>query len=147
MERHANDTKKLINGHGRLIFYKLVGNHYFPDTQIYNSNDVENIEVYEIYEMTLFDGTGSKEPSMGRIFRHEENCRIGFLSYDSNPLKPALSGKGVLITQGADSFKEGCWDLAIEVEPTESKTINDFYTNECGSETSDVNEEERTFEP
>jgi len=58
----------------------------------------------------------------GRLFEHEKNCLVGFLSYDTNPKKPALLGKGFLVTpsltQGADAYKEGLWTVSIEGEPT-----------------------------
>jgi len=50
----------------------------------------------------------------GRIFNMDVNCKVGFLSYDSNPMKPALSGKGILITNGEDAVYEGLWDLSYE---------------------------------
>jgi hypothetical protein len=66
----------------------------------------------------------------GRIFEHEKNCLVGFLSYDTDPMKPALMGKGFLVTQGADSIKEGLWTTAIETEPTTTKAVNNLVDNE-----------------
>jgi len=65
----------------------------------------------------------------GRIFEHEKNCLIGFLSYDSNPMKPVLDGKGFLITQGADSVKEGLWTTSIDTEPTTVEAVNNLIEN------------------
>jgi len=66
----------------------------------------------------------------GRIFEHEKNCLVGFLSYDTDPKKPALEGKGFLVTQEADSFKEGLWTTAIETEPTTTVSVNNLVENE-----------------
>lgn len=115
--RRWNDFKDYINGYGRLVFYKQTGPNYYPGTTMYNPNDVTNIEVYEVYETYLENGLGNKDPMYGRFFKMDVNCLVGFLSYDTKPMKPALSGKGILLTNGEDAVKEGLWDISQESEP------------------------------
>ena len=82
-KREWNDYSTYANGYGRLVFYKAIGNNYFPDTEQYNPNDPENIQVYKVYETYLENGFGNKDPMYGRIFEHEKNCLVGFLSYNT----------------------------------------------------------------
>jgi len=35
----------------------------------------------------------------GRIYTEGSTCKVGFLSYDTRPLKPALLGKGILLPE------------------------------------------------
>jgi len=128
--RRWKDYSTYANGYGRLVFYKAIGENYIPDTEIYNPNDPENIQAYKVYETYLENGYGNKDAMYGRIFEHEKNCLVGFLSYNTDPKKPALLGKGFLVTQGADSFKEGLWTVEIETEPTDSIAVNNLYENE-----------------
>jgi hypothetical protein len=83
--RKWDDYKDYINGWGRLVFYKQTGNNFYDGTTFYNPKDVPNIQVYEVYETYLENGLGSDVPEYGRIFIHERNCLVGFLSYDTNP--------------------------------------------------------------
>lgn len=69
----------------------------------------------------------------GRVFEHEKNCLVGFLSYDTNPMKPCLEGKGFLITQNADSVKEGLWTTSIDTEPTTVVAVNNLIVNELAN--------------
>lgn len=64
----------------------------------------------------------------GRIFEHDKNCLVGFLSYDTDPSKPALHGKGFLVTHGEteDTVKEGLWTTSIETEPTTVQAVNNL---------------------
>jgi len=128
--RRWKDYSTYANGYGRLVFYKAIGENYIPDTEIYNPNDPENIQAYKVYETYLENGYGNKDAMYGRIFEHEKNCLVGFLSYNTDPKKPALLGKGFLVTQGADSVKEGLWTVEIETEPTTEKAVNNLYENE-----------------
>ena len=54
------DYSPLINGYGRLIFYRT--DLVVDSEHIYDPNDPENIEVYEVYETYLDNGLADKEP-------------------------------------------------------------------------------------
>ena len=97
---------------------------------MYDPNDVQNIMVTEVYETFLENGLGNKDPMYGRVFIMDKNCKVGFLSYDTNPMKPALSGKGILITNNEDAVYEGLWDLSEEDTPVKEGPLEDFYHNQ-----------------
>jgi hypothetical protein len=90
-------------------------------------NDVPNIQVYEVYETHLENGLHSHIPEYGRIFKHEENCKVGFLSYGTNPFYPALYGPGILLTQGEDAVYEGLWSVNYPSTPIKTEALYDFY--------------------
>jgi hypothetical protein len=123
------EYKNLITGWGRLIYYKQTGPNYFPGTNYFDPNDVENIEVYKVVETLFVKGnvlnySEFNNAYYGRMFEHYKQCKVGFLAYDTTALLPELFGDGFEFNTSDDSYIEGVWDGSEQmIEETPVKDL------------------------
>jgi len=117
----------LIDGYIR--WFQFVPHAKREDGTTHPSVAEEN-ELRKIFEGLVEDGALTNTPTYGRLMKSQQQCNLGFFTYDQDPTQYMFHGKGMIFDAEAGLKEEGLFSFDSNDTPKEKIKILDFKENQ-----------------